>query len=430
MSRQGYYFAAVIFGAGGQFLAGYLMSQNLNLADFGAFSLILSIISSLSALILFGQATAMSVVIFADEKVDNSYIRSEIRSSLMVIFFAFCLVSTLLAITWYVFYYDEWAFSQVSLILIGGLAMAVQLFFMSLVQQLDHYKGYLFSAAVGAVTLTIFAWTALTPTVYILGMLVASIATGVSVIFFAATEFFQEKSNAEGKIFNIRELVLLGYIAVPGMLITAANGVADKFLLSKFLSLEAVGLYSLGFLISVGVGRVLVSGILRANSIYFMRYLQRGDFMNASMILKRSEFLICGFSIVAFVVYYTFGEELVMIILGEKYVLAYPLMLCLFIAVMLEGMAFFLGQALIQKKKLYLLVINNFVLLCLAVSLNYFLIPVFGVSGPAIVLFVSYWVTLLVVFYQVKSIAEWVRFPRYIFATATSIFMFNQLYGI
>ncbi|NQV76311.1 MAG: polysaccharide biosynthesis C-terminal domain-containing protein, partial [Bacteroidetes bacterium] len=253
-------------------------------------------------------------------------------------------------------------------------------------------------------------------------------ATGVSVIFFAATQFFEEKSNAEGKVFTIRELVLLGYIAVPGMLITAANGVADKFLLSKFLSLEAVGLYSLGFLISVGVGRVLLSGILRANSIYFMRYLQRGDFMNASMILKRSEFLICGFSIVAFVGYYTFGEELVMIILGEKYVLAYPLMLSLFIAVMLEGMVFFLGQALIQKKKLYLLVINNFVVLCLAVSLNYLLIPVFGVSGPAIVLFVSYWVTLLVVFYQVKSIAEWVRFPRYIFATATFIFMYNQLY--
>ena len=427
MSRQGYYFAAVIFGAGGQFLAGYLMSQNLNLADFGAFSLILSIISSLSALILFGQATAMSVVIFADEKVDNSYIRSEIRSSLMVIFFAFCLVSTLSAATWYVFYYDEWAFSQISLILIGGLAMAVQLFFMSLVQQLDYYKGYLFSAAVAAVILTIFAWTALTPTVYILGILTASIATGVSVIFFAATQFFQEKSNAEGKVFSIRELVLLGYIAVPGMLITAANGVADKFLLSKFLSLEAVGLYSLGFLISVGVGRVLVSGILRANSIYFMRYLQRGDFMNASMILKRSEFLICGFSIVAFVGYYTFGEELVMIILGEKYVLAYPLMLSLFIAVMLEGMVFFFGQVIIQKKKLYLLVANNFILLVISIGCNYAIIPIFNVNGPVLVMFVTQLTLLMIVFYQVKKIASWIRFPWYLVLTATCIFSFNQL---
>jgi len=428
MSRQGYYFAAVIFGAGGQFLAGYLMSQNLDLEGFGSFSLILSIIASLSAIILFGQATAMSVVIFADEKVNNSYIRTEIRSSLLIICVAFFVVCILTVVAWYLFYLDEFEFSLISLMLIGALSMAMQLFFMSLVQQLDHYRGYLFSAVVGAITLTIFAWAALTPIGYIFGMLVSSIGVGVSVIFFSARQFFESKSNSRGKVFSRRELVLLGYIAIPGMLITAANGFADRFLLSKFLSLEAVGLYSLGFLISVGVGRVLISGILRANSIYFMRYLQRGDFLDASRILQRSELLLCGFSIAAFVGYYTIGDKLVMIVLGEKYVLAYPLMLSLFIAVMLEGMVFFLGQALIQKKKLYLLVINNFVLLSFAVALNYLLIPIFNLNGPVIVLFFVQLISVFVVFYQVRLVADWVQFPRYIIATAIIIFGFNQLY--
>jgi O-antigen/teichoic acid export membrane protein len=247
------------------------------------------------------------------------------------------------------------------------------------------------------------------------------------VVSFLAKEFFNDNKNDYGKEFGGKELVVLGCVAVPGMLITYATAFADKYLLNKFLSLEAVGLSSLGFLISVGVGRVLVSGILRANSVYFMQNLQRSEFKQAAILLQRSEALLCLFCILALVGYYTVGLPLITFIVGERYVPAYPIMLGLFIAVMVEGMVFFFGQVIIQKKKLYLLVVNNSILLVISVGFNYALIPIFNLNGPVLVIFGTQLILLLIVFYQVKKIASWISFPWYLVSTATCIFTLNQL---
>jgi O-antigen/teichoic acid export membrane protein len=427
MHRQFFYFGAVFFGAGGQFLANYFMSQNLDLQTFGFFSLVLSIVGAASSLVLFGQATAMSVVIFSDEKSGNRYFSREIRTSLGLIAVLFCACSIIAAILWFYFYKNDFDLSFVTLLIAGSLAMALQLFFMSLIQCLDHYKGYFTVSVLGATILISFAWFASTPNDYIFGIIVSAASVGVLVVSFLAKEFFNDNKNDYGKEFGGKELVVLGCVAVPGMLITYATAFADKYLLNKFLSLEAVGLYSLGFLISVGVGRVLVSGILRANSVYFMQNLQRSEFKQAAILLQRSEALLCLFCILALVGYYTVGLPLITFIVGERYVPAYPIMLGLFIAVMVEGMVFFFGQVIIQKKKLYLLVVNNSILLVISVGFNYALIPIFNLNGPVLVIFGTQLILLLIVFYQVKKIASWISFPWYLVSTATCIFTLNQL---
>ena len=428
MIRQSYYFGAVICGAGGVFFANYFMSQNLDVDEYGYFSLIISVIGGISSIILFGQATSLSVVIFSDEKAAHGNIKQEYIKSLSIIFISFLIVCLLSFILWKLLYYQNVSLTFLTLILTVSLAISLQLFFISLVQCLDYYRIYFWASLIGGAVLIAFASQSFNSQEYFRGIFLASFLIAILVIFSSSKLIFnKEKCNSE-IIFSYKDLVLLGYVAIPGMLITAANGFFDKYLLSKFMTLEVVGIYSLGFMVSVGIGRLLVSGILRANSIHFMRHLQQNEIIKAQKILFNSELILCFFSAIAAVLFYTIGEFLVLIVFGSKYSESYSIMLPLFLAVMIEGMVFFLGQALIQKKKLFLLVLNNLGILLFMIFGNYILIPIICIEAPIIIMFIAQILTIFIVYHQVKKIADWVNFPWYILSTTIIIFSFNQFF--
>jgi O-antigen/teichoic acid export membrane protein len=227
------------------------------------------------------------------------------------------------------------------------------------------------------------------------------------------------------RIFGIQELVLLGWVAIPGMLITSGMTFADKYLLGQFLTLKAVAVYSMAVLLSISIGRVFISAILKPNAISLMHALQNQDEEVCNDILRRTELILCSLSGVAVVAYYSLAKLTVVAIFGVKFIDAVPILLALFIAVMIEGMMQFMAQILIQKRKLYIAVINGAVMLLIAIVLNYLLIPVIFIKGAVLTFFLCNLFVLLVVYFEAREIIGKIRFPRWLVLISSAIFVLS-----
>jgi O-antigen/teichoic acid export membrane protein len=226
-------------------------------------------------------------------------------------------------------------------------------------------------------------------------------------------------------VFTRKELILLGWVAIPGMFITAAMGFADKFLLGRILSLKDVAVYSMAAILSIGIGRVFISALLKPNSISLLRTLQNHDSVGCNSILRRTEWLLCALCVIAALLYYMLAKQVVVAIFGVRFTDSVPIMLALFIAVMIEVMMQIMAQVLVQKRKLYIAVINGGVLLVLAVLLNYIFIPILFIKGAALTFFLCNLIALIVVYFQIKNLVEWIMFPRWLVPISSSIFLFS-----
>jgi len=102
-----------------------------------------------------------------------------------------------------------------------------------------------------------------------------------------------------------------------------------------------------------------------------------------------------------------------------------PIMLSLFIAVMIEGMMQLMAQVLVQKRKLYIAVINGGVILVFSLLLNYIFISTLLIKGAVLTFFLCNLIALIVVYFETKNLVEWIMFPRWLVPISSSIFLFS-----
>jgi O-antigen/teichoic acid export membrane protein len=427
MIRQISYFGSVFIAATSQFLVNYIFSQKLSVAEYGLFGLLVSGIGIAISLFMFGQATAISVIFFSPEKKQCINVQQEIFSSIKIIFIAFFSFSFIGITIWHNLTEKYLPLNITILALLAALVSTLQLFFISLINCMDRHLNYFFASLVGATTL--IGLTVMHPTIY--GYLIAVIVSGSLLIVAVSPSIkiaLRNGANNTLKVFLTRELIILGWFAIPGMIISSIAGFADKFLINQFLSLNDLGIYTLGFLLSVGVGRVFVSALLKSNSILLLKSLQTGDRIECDSIFKKTEFVLSVLCLIAVFFYYTLGREFLIGIFGEKYAGSLPYLLALYIAVMVEGMMQFMAQILIQERKLYLVVANGGVLLLLGVMLNYLFIPHFQIQGAVMTFFTCNLLALGVVFIQVNKKNQRIGFPSLFFIVSLSSFFISLLY--
>jgi O-antigen/teichoic acid export membrane protein len=264
--------------------------------------------------------------------------------------------------------------------LVGGVALV------AIAAQLPSLQGYLIAAAGSAMVA--------------IASLVPGVRRGIGGVV-----------DPPRKVFTGLELIALGWVAIPGMLISSVAAFADRFILGQLLSLKEVAIYSLGMLLSVNLGRVIVNAMLKSGSILLFKGLQGGSAISSGAVLKRTEWMLCALCILAVVVYYAGAKPIILVVFGERFAGAVPILLPLFTAVLLEGMMFFMAQVLIQEKKLYLAVISGGAVLVLNIAFNLALIPLLGIKGAVLALFAGNAAGLIIVYWQNRMLARRFAFP-------------------
>jgi teichuronic acid exporter len=427
--RQAHYFGAVIVTAGGLFLANYYLSQKLSLENYGSFSLVSSAIGVFTSLFMFGQASAISTAYFSDDKKICRNINKELISSIRIILISFFGFSFIGLLIWHQLYSHKLSLSIVITALIAALSCTFQIFFISAINCVDRYRIYLFSTIISSAILILMLFK----NASIIGYLHALIASSISSIAIICISFKLSGSTAESpstRVFGGRELIFFGWVAIPGMVISSATGFIDKYLLGHILSFNDVAIYSMATLISISVGRVLISALVKSNSILLLRHLQDGDRHACNKILHQIELLFCVFCILVFIIYYCVAKPVVLSVFGDKFLPAVPFLFTLFVAVTLEGQMQFMAQILIQKKKLYVLVANSAFILLLALVLNYLLIPIIFIQGAVLTFFFCNLLNLIIVYYEVKKIIKWVKFPYFIVIFSVLTFAFTFFFPV
>lgn len=424
MIRQAYYFGAVIAAAASQFLVNYFLSQALSIEDYGRFSLVSAGMGIFVSLFMFGQATSITAVYFAEEKKACRNVRREVFNALKIISVSAVVFGCVGISIWYKWYEKELALFVVVLALLAALSSTFQTFFISLVNCMDRYRDYFFATLLGGVVLIGIALSIPSISGYLMAV-TASALFAVIALSASLKLGLGVGVNATTRVFDSKELILLGWVAIPGMFISAAMGFADKFLLGRILSLKEVAVYSMAVLLSIGIGRVFVSALLKSNIILLMRGLQHQDSFACNAILRKTERLLCALCMIATLVYYMAAKQVVVAVFSERFVDAVPILLALFVAVMMEGMMQSMAQVLVQKRKLYIAVINGAVLLVVAVMLNYLLIPGLLIKGAVLTFFMCNMIALIVVYFEAKKLVDWIRFPCWLVPLSGLLFLFT-----
>jgi O-antigen/teichoic acid export membrane protein len=409
MNRQFYYIGAVSISAISTSLINLYLARILSLEDFGKISLIISSMWILISLFLFGQSTAISMVFYSDRNKGIKNFSHEFYICLKIIKYSFFFFLPFISLYWFFKYREVVSLYLFILLITASLLYSIQIFLISFINCLDQYKIYFTTTVFGSFSLILIGVLRPTPTGY-LEAIIACAVINIIFVYSIIIKSFNVKEN--NKInYNIFELIKISWVAIPGMFISSASSFSDRFILNNYKSISELAIFALAFTISVNTGRVLITAITKGNSILIMKYLQDNNFKLFINKIKNTENNLCLILLVCAITNYILAEFIVINIFGVKYLEASFHLLTLFLGVMLEGISLFISQVLVQKGKLYILVINSFCYLIISIFLNITLVSSFSIHGIVITFYLICFLSVFVVYYQVRSLINIIPFP-------------------
>jgi O-antigen/teichoic acid export membrane protein len=408
LHRQIYFILSTLIFSFGNFFVNYYLSQKLEVSLYGQFSLIFSTIALIVPFVLLGQATSTSSIYFSDEKKGCNNIAAEINTSYKIMLLAFLVVSVVILSIWKWGFEEQYEFSFVGLFLLSVLAYAFYTYFLNIVVIFDRYKIYLTVALLS--TAVLIANIVFTPSVegYFFGLMSSSL-----LLVFVGLYLYKENKTLElkSKIFSTKALLVLGWAAIPGMIISTLNSYIDRYTINYFLDLEKVAYYSLAATLGVGIGNVLITSLLKGSSISMLQSLQKNKVTKYLKVQRNILTLLLSLALISVVLYELLGADIILLIFSEKYRLSIEYIMPLFLIIILNGIATLYAQPLVQKKKLYVLLYISIFVVVINIVLNILLIQTLGVKGVIVAMFFATLVNLYYVFQYSKKNFIWLKFP-------------------
>ncbi|WP_413578498.1 lipopolysaccharide biosynthesis protein [Bdellovibrio sp. HCB290] len=410
MRRNLYYIAFTIVFSGAIFFSNFYLSKKLTVEEYGLFGLIVGAVGLLVPVVMLGQATAITTVIFSQEKKGDKNISQELKSSLLIMVIAGSIVFTfLLAMRFFKIdlkLHYEMAFVVAAL----SISEAFRSFAISVANAFDLYRVQLIAAICFFLILICFVIGQPTVQSYLLGMLSAGIiATGLLLLF--SKNYLARYKDRSKYIFRKKELLVLGWVAIPGMLITYFNVYMDRYIVNYYFSLTEVGYYTLAATLGLGCGNVLITSLLRATTVQIFGALQEEESAKYMKIFRNAEYLLATIAMISLLGQLTVGPSLLRKLFDGKYDLAIPYMVPLFLTTLMSGMVQLTGCGLVQRKKLYIAVILNAIGVVINFCFSVILGKFFGIAGILSALSIAgfFHIVLTVIFS--RKYFPWMRMP-------------------
>jgi O-antigen/teichoic acid export membrane protein len=188
--------------------------------------------------------------------------------------------------------------------------------------------------------------------------------------------------------FSFKRLKEMLYFSTPLVI----SGIAvwgslyiDRMMINYFLSIEEVGLYAIGLRVS-SIALLAISGIqLSLTPLIYKHYNQPDTPRQLDIIFR----LVIFFSLIMFLFLSFFSLDILKIMTTPEFYGASTLLIFLVPAFLLRSMYIF-SPGIAIAKKTHLIIWINVAGGLLNFLLNYWFIPLFGITGAAIATMISY----------------------------------------
>jgi O-antigen/teichoic acid export membrane protein len=195
---------------------------------------------------------------------------------------------------------------------------------------------------------------------------------------------------------KINSILSISLPLVPHVLGGVIIAVSDRLFIEKMVSLEAVGIYSVGYMFGMVV-MLFSDAFIKAWSPWFYKNLVNPTDTKKQKIVKYTYIYIIGIFILAIVIS-IIGSFLLPYIVDEKFYNASKYIIWISLGYAVFGVYQIFFPYLVHLNKTYFLAFSTMLAACLNLAFNYIFISYFGAIGAAYATILAFVVSATLVF--------------------------------
>lgn len=252
------------------------------------------------------------------------------------------------------------------------------------------------------------------------GRLAASIP-----FFFVYSMVMRKKGSFNFNFKQIKEGLHFSLPLLPGALSYLVISMFDRIILERYVSLSALGLYSVASTLALTLN-VVIQGLYRTfEQKIFREHSKEGykPLVDSLYKIYIVALFIPGFMLILYV------KEILLFFTSQQYYPSAQYVVYLVVAVIVSGMNTFFGTILIADNKRKIITYSSFISAIASFALNLVLIKIFGVFGACIASILSFLVVYIFYFRKVDLVNKYL-FQQVLFVTiffGSAFFIPNNL---
>jgi len=200
------------------------------------------------------------------------------------------------------------------------------------------------------------------------------------------------------------ESLKFGIPLIPHMIGVVLIGYADRFLISKYLGLDATGIYMVAAQFGLGMG-LLIDAFNKAFVPWLFEQLKDGRMVVKEHIVKVTWLYFIAILIFATLLS-TISYWLLLLIAGEQYVRGTEALKWIFFALSFHGMYMMVTNYILFSKKTYVLTWITLSSGIASLGLSWVLIPIYGITGAGVSVFIVMFIRFLLVWYFANRVLQ------------------------
>ncbi len=229
------------------------------------------------------------------------------------------------------------------------------------------------------------------------------ILTAYTLFFFISLAYMHRNGYVTFKFdkVELRKVLNLSIPLIPHVVGGIIIGLSDRFFIERMISLEMVGIYSVGYMFGMVVV-LFTDAFIKAWSPWFYRMLSDPDAKKKKRIVKYSYLYIIAIFLIAFLIS-VIAKLIIPYVVNVRYEGAEIYVFWIAIGYAVHGVYKILFPYLVHLNKTSFLGISTFVAAILNLLFNYIFINWYGAIGAAYATVLSFSVSAVMVFwYQNK----------------------------
>lgn len=381
--------SSVIYGVGGmlQRFMGLLLlpffTRTLTPEDYGAVALISLISVAMSGIFTLGTGSSMGVMYFREQDATK---RPAIIWSTTLLMFAngvFWYTTIYLAapaLSELMFQADRYA-DLIRLALLGSAFSAIAGPWLAYLRMEEKAKRYVVLTLFSALLATILSiWFVLVARIGVTGLLLAGTLTqGVMLLVNWIVVGRKLPLKIDTSLFY--PLVRIGFPSIFGLFAFLLIDYADRQMIERLISLDALGVYSVGYSFGV-VMSVAMGAFASAWTPFFMSYVNKRDEARTVFARVLTYYLI-GFGGLI-VLFFFVAKPVVLLMTAPEFHEAYFVVGLVAAANMLKGCYLIVLPGVYFAEKLHRQSAVEWAAAIVNIGLNLWLIPIYGIVGAAV----------------------------------------------
>ena len=224
------------------------------------------------------------------------------------------------------------------------------------------------------------------------GLIAIILAMTISALLCALVGLFLVKDIifAKPEFRILKKLLTFSLPLVPSGLFAILGLYVDRLMINEMMTLDDVGLYSVGIRIASITGLIMIGFQLSLTPLVYKNYKLKETPKDLANIFR----IFVVIAIIYFVSFSIFASEIIVLLTTQDFYGIKVFMPFLVLSFMFSQMYVFMPGIAIKKKTYLILMINIFVFI-INIVLNLILIPYYGILGAALSSALSYFICFI-----------------------------------